>query len=304
MEIVVGILVIIIAGLLFYLFMVNKELRRIGNELDVVLKSDSNQLLHEKLTNREISEILNKFNDMISQIREKEISLERRDNRLKKEITNITHDLRTPLTSSLGYINLILNSDMTKEEQLEELKIVETRLLRLQELVSTFFEYSMITASGQNVTLEATNLVAVVEECITRYYDDFIAQQKKIGFNCPAGKCIFNSNSEMLKRIVDNLIGNALKYSVGDLNIDLSVEQSDNDEKKEMVILTFSNEVLDTDIDVENIFDEFYTSDISRTKGSTGLGLAIVKEFTNMLGGKISAKIEREQLVIEIKFVK
>lgn len=296
MKLIVVILIMIICSLLFYLFMLKKELKRIGDDLEDIFNRDSNQLLHQSLSARELHDFLKKVNDMIFQLREKEIALERKNNRLKKEITNITHDLRTPLTSSLGYIDLILSSDMTREEQLKELKVVQNRLTRLQELVSAFFEFSMITTSNQQVKLEPTNFVAVVEECITHYYDDFMTKQKKIVFNCPSGKCIIDSNKEMLKRIIDNLIGNALKYSVGDLTIDMSVD--------EMVSISFENEVLDSNIDVEHIFDEFYTADISRTKGNTGLGLAIVKEFTGLLGGKISASIVKNKLIIDVKFTK
>ena len=96
----------------------------------------------------------------------------------------------------------------------------------------------------------------------------------------------------MLLRIFDNLIGNALKHGIGDLTIRL--------EKSDAIKISFSNGVLDENIDTVHIFDEFYTKDISRTGGSTGLGLAIAKEFTELLGGRIAAEVIREQLVISI----
>ncbi|MBE5957350.1 MAG: HAMP domain-containing histidine kinase [Lachnospiraceae bacterium] len=294
MEVIIGILVIIILGLLCYLFVLKKELKRIGNDLDEVLMHDSNQLLHKKLVSKEIDTLLVKINSMVTRVRGKEIGLERKNNYLKKEITNITHDLRTPLTSSLGYIDIIMKSDISKEEQIKELKIVQNRLLRLQELVSAFFELSMVTASNEKVEYAQTNLVAVIEECMSHYYDDFVGRNKTILFEHSKSKCLFYSNADMLKRIIDNLIGNALKHSDSDLHITLTA----GDE----ISLSFSNTVVDDSIDTEHIFDEFYTSDISRTKGNTGLGLAMAKQFTEILGGKISANLSDNKLTIEITF--
>ena len=233
---------------------------------------------------------------MITYVRHKELDLERKNNSLKKEITNITHDLRTPLTSSLGYIDLILKSNLSKQEQERELKIIENRLLRLEELINSFFEFSMITTDNKKINTTQINLVGVVEECISHYYDDFTKEKRKIVFEKEINKCIILSNTEILKRIIDNLISNSLKHSNSDLIIKLS--------EKNDIRLSFENDIVDTSIDIDHIFDEFYTSDISRTKGNTGLGLAIAKEFTEMLGGTISAKKLRNKLVIKITFNK
>ena len=239
-------------------------------------------------------ELLLKINKMITYVRHKELDLERKNNSLKKEITNITHDLRTPLTSSLGYIDLILKSNLSKEEQERELKIVENRLLRLEELINSFFEFSMITTDNKKIDMEQTNLVAIIEEYISHYYDDFTREKRKIVFVNEIKKYSIFSNAEILKRIIDNLISNSLKHSNSDLIIKLS--------EKNDIKLSFENDIVDTSIDIDHIFDEFYTSDISRTKGNTGLGLAIAKEFTEMLGGTISAKKIRNKLVIKIIF--
>ena len=123
----------------------------------------------------------------------------------------------------------------------------------------------------------------MLEESIVHYYDDFSDKNRQIIFECDYRRLMVCSNQEMLLRIFDNLIGNALKHGAGDLTI--------NVEKIDEIKITFQNELVSPDIDIEYIFDEFYTTDISRTKGSTGLGLAIAKEFTEMLGEKIEASL-------------
>ena len=294
MNILVAILIIIIFILIIYLFLLKKEIKRISYNLDEILSIDSNKILHGEFSNKELNELLLKINKMITYVRYKELDLERKNKSLKKEITNITHDLRTPLTSSLGYIDLILKSNLSKEEQERELKIVENRLLRLEELINSFFEFSIITTDNKKIDMEQTNLVAVVEECISHYYDDFTREKRKVVFVNDIKKYNFLSNAEILKRIIDNLISNSLKHSNSDLIIKLS--------EKNDIRLSFENDIVDTNIDIEHIFDEFYTSDISRTKGNVGLGLAIAKEFTEMLGGNISANKLKNKMIIKISF--
>mgnify|MGYP004485820513 FL=1 len=294
MNILVAILIIIIFILIIYLFLLKKEIKRISYNLDEILSIDSNKILHGEFSNKELNELLLKINKMITYVRYKELDLERKNKSLKKEITNITHDLRTPLTASLGYIDLILKSNLSNEEQERELKIVENRLLRLEELINSFFEFSIITPDNKQIDMEQTNLLAVVEECISHYYDDFTREKRKVVFVNDIKKYNILSNAEILKRIIDNLISNSLKHSNSDLIIKLS--------EKNDIRLSFENDIVDTNIDIEHIFDEFYTSDISRTKGNTGLGLAIAKEFTEMLGGNISANKLKNKLIIKISF--
>ena len=209
MNILVAVLIIIIFMLVIYLFLLKKEIKRISSSLDELLKIDSNQILHGEFTNKELNDLLLKINNMLNYVRNKELNLEHKNTSLKREITNITHDLRTPLTSALGYIDLILNSNLPRDEQEKELKIIENRLLRLEELINSFFEFSVITTKNKKIEMKNINLVGLVEECILRYYDDFVKEKREIIFNTKIKKSIVLSNSEILKRIIDNLISNS-----------------------------------------------------------------------------------------------
>ena len=138
------------------------------------------------------------------------------------------------------------------------------------------------------------NLVSVLEESIIHYYEDYNGQGREIILNSGNPRIKILSNRNMLMRIFDNLIGNALKHGTGNLTI--TVIQSDT------IQLRFENELIDSEIDTDRIFEEFYTTDISRTKGNTGLGLAIAKQFTEMLGGKISAAHEGIIFDLDLEF--
>ncbi len=295
MEIILVILVIIILFLVCYLFFMKMELRRIKKELDLVLSRKTNGLVHTEFTSKEIHDLVECINTHLTEIKSKESKLERKNANFVKMIRNISHDLRTPLTSSLGYVSLMLESDVTEQEKIKNLKIVEERLKRLSELIDSFFEFSKILSNNQIIELDEINLVAVVEKAISNHYEDFSKDNRMIDFKTNKRKIKIKSNEVMLIRVFDNLIRNAYKHS----NENLDIEINQNNDK---VKIKFINDLLYNDLDVDRIFDEFYTVDISRTKGNTGLGLAIAKEFVEQLKGKIKADKKNNKLIITIIF--
>lgn len=137
-------------------------------------------------------------------------------------------------------------------------------------------------------------MIELLEDSIVSYYDEFKKEDRNIVIAKNVNKCLIKTNKELLKRIFDNLVVNALKHGDGNLFIDFKEDT--------FIEISFSNQVLSNDLDISQIFDEFYTTDISRTKGNTGLGLAIVKSFTVLLGGKIEAFLKEDFLYIIIKF--
>lgn len=296
MVICIIILIFIIVFLLSYLFFIKKELKRICKSIQESQLSESNTLINSELDIKELKGLILEVNKILK--REKEISESgvRHTKNLNNMMLNISHDLRTPLTSALGYTNILLASEKIKEDELEEVKIINERLERLEELIDSFFMFSKIASDETSVRLERVNIISTLEDSIVSFYDDFKSERRVVNLSKSLDKYFVMSNKEILLRIFDNLIGNAYKHSKSDLYIEVSV--------KDEINITFSNKILDKNIDINHIFDEFYTTDISRTKGNTGLGLAIAKKFTNILNGRIDAKIVDDNLVITIKFLK
>ena len=164
----------------------------------------------------------------------------------------------------------------------------------MQQYVEHAVERSVNYSIKEYIENRKINLVALLESSISNHYEDFSNDNRIINFETDNRKVYINSNKIMLSRIFDNLIRNAYKHSKSDLNIELK--------SKNKIEIIFSNDLLYSDLDIERMFEEFYTIDISRTKGNTGLGLAIVKEFTNQLNGKIYAKKKNHKLYIIISF--
>ena len=294
MIIVIIILIIICLLLVFANLKAKKSQESMAEQIKYINSTETNQLLHSEYGG--VSEnLINEINEVLKEKRSDSIYYQRKSHTIDQMITNISHDIRTPLTSAMGYINLVRNSDLDEKEKERELEVIEKRLHRMEELIEQFFEFSKVISKDEEIKKEDLNLIGVLEEAIAHYFDDFEAKNRVISLKYDSRKLVVHSNRGMLLRIFDNVISNALKHGEGDLEVDVKSEDGKN-------VITFSNISKDDKLDVTQIFDEFYTTDISRTKGSTGLGLAIVKQFTNLLGGGIDANKEGDKFEIIISF--
>ena len=294
MIIVIIILIIICLLLVFANLKAKKSQESMAEQIKYINSTETNQLLHSEYGG--VSEnLINEINEVLKEKRSDSIYYQRKSHTIDQMITNISHDIRTPLTSAMGYINLVRNSDLDEKEKERELEVIEKRLHRMEELIEQFFEFSKVISKDEEIKKEDLNLIGVLEEAIAHYFDDFEAKNRVISLKYDSRKLVVHSNRGMLLRIFDNVISNALKHGEGELEVDVKSEDGKN-------VITFSNISKDDKLDVTQIFDEFYTTDISRTKGSTGLGLAIVKQFTNLLGGGIDANKEGDKFEIIISF--
>lgn len=287
------ILSMIVIGLIIYILAIKKEIRRITKKIKTIKINHSNNLINSEISLIELKNLINEINMLLKETKDIKSEFEDKNIQLKKMITNISHDLRTPLTSAIGYIEMILKSDLSEKEKQAELQIVEERLQRLEELINSFFEFSKISSSNKTIELEEVNLTSIIENSIVHYYEDYRKDGREIILNNNLEKNKILSNKEMLTRVFDNLIGNSYKHSKSNLTINI--------ENKEDITIIFSNELEYQDLDIKHIFDEFYTVDISRTKKNTGLGLAIAKQFIENLDGTISAQKKNNNLEITIK---
>lgn len=288
------ILIAAVGILLFLLLLQKREIKSISGQLHEIKTRDTNQLVHALSGDRACRELINEINAMLGEVRADRIEYQKKSHAYEQMLTNISHDLRTPLTSAMGYMGIIRSSQLSREELDREIDIINKKLFRLEELINSFFEFSRILSSDRQPEVEDLNLVAVLEEAAGHYYDDYCGQSRRISFEHDDARIPIRSNHNMLLRIFDNLIGNGLKHGVGDISITLI--------RSDAVRIRFENMLTDSEIDIDRIFDEFYTTDISRTKGSTGLGLAIAKQFTRMLGGQILGEYDGKLFSVTVTF--
>ena len=216
---IIGLLIVVVILVLLYI----REIRirkDIARQLKFIMEHDTNQLLHSDAKG-ETALMVNNINKLLSNKRKDSIFYQRKSHTIDQMITNISHDIRTPLTSALGYINIIRNQNVDEQEKERELEIVEKRLHRMEELIEQFFEFSKVISRDEEIKKEEINIVAGIEESCVHFYDDYVERSRKIVLDTSKRKIIYESNRGMLLRVFDNIINNALKHGSDDLKIEL-----------------------------------------------------------------------------------
>jgi signal transduction histidine kinase len=266
-----------------------------------IIKSITHRLLNGNyenpvtfsLVDKDVIELGKVINKGIEYHNMQVIEITKKEAMLKDMILNISHDLRTPLTAIMGYIQLLQESDMGEEEQ-KYVNIIMGKSKDLSQLISDFYELSMLESAGIEPLYQEIDLVETLTNHLLSYAD--LLEARQIEPEIIKDNSIVNISADelMLKRVFNNLIANAIKYSKKTLKIYI--------ETNDFVKVTFENDIVETSLDVNKIFDKFYTGNSARMNGNTGLGLYIAKELMNKMGGEIFAKLNEDKLQIILLF--
>lgn len=285
-----GVLLLIILFLITRLCMLRKGIDEFQTELKKHLAHETNTLISTSTNDRQIQLLATEMNGHLRQIREKRRRYKNGDQELKDAVTNISHDLRTPLTAISGYLELLEHEEKSVAAE-QYLDTIKNRTDAMKELIEQLFHYSIITASTEPPKLALTILNEVLEESISTYYSAIIEQSIEPIIAMPDAPIERYVDKQILNRIFDNLLSNAIKYSDGDLSITLSNNGT----------ISFTNTASElTTIEVEKLFNRFYT--VESARHSTGLGLSIVKSLAEQMNGHITASFNDNKLTIELSF--
>ena len=267
---------IVIVLLIVKIILMRKSIGEIASSLDRILDGDTNAVITVSSGDGSIRKLAARLNTQLRGLRARRIRYENGDRELKETVTNISHDLRTPLTAISGYLELL--SQEEESETVEKyLDIIDNRTQALKELTEELFRYAVILAQDE-ITLETLDIKAVLEESILSFYGAMDEAGIVPELSITEKSVIRQSNRAALSRIFGNIIGNALKYSDGDLYVELLDDGQ----------VTFKNHAHNLDkLRVEKLFDRFYT--VQEARGSTGLGLSIARSLVEQLGGSIGA---------------
>lgn len=288
LSVVCAVCVVIIVILVVKIILMKRDINAIATDFNEKLNSDTNTLVTISGSDKSVHRLAADINKSLKELRRQKLKFEQGDTELKNAITNISHDLRTPLTAISGYLDL-LEREQKSEDVERYLGIIKNRTEALKQLADELFKYSVITSPDYDAPKERVSVNAVLEESIVAYYAAL--QQKGIApeINIPEEAVYCTANRAALSRIFSNLIGNAIKYSDGDLNITLTGDGQ----------ITFSNTASQlTEVQVSRLFDRFYT--VENARKSTGLGLSIAKVLVEQMDGTISANYNHNTLSISI----
>lgn len=288
--VVIGILLIIILGLLIKLLLIQRTAKEIQEAFAERLTTETNTLIDISHRDKTMLKLANGLNTELRKLRSERHRFQQGDLELKSAVTNISHDLRTPLTAICGYLELLDREEKTETVN-RYIRIIKDRVDILTQLSEELFRYSVIISTKDNIIKEYVVLNTVLEESIAAFYTVLTERNIVPEIEISETKVMRMLDRSALSRVFSNLISNAIKYSDGDLKIVLS-------ERGEV---TFSNMASGLDeIQVGRLFDRFYTVEAARK--STGLGLAISKTLVEEMNGTISAKYENGRLSIHILF--
>lgn len=283
------ILFITVIALSIKIILMRKSAAEISEELCEKLKNDTNTLISISSNDKIMNRLANDINVQLSELRKQRQHFQQGDLELKSAVTNISHDLRTPLTAISGYLDLLDNAE--KSEAAERyIEVIKNRTEVLKQLTEELFRYTIITSPEYDNSVELVAVNGVLEESILSFYAAL--QKRKItpNISITENKVVRKVNKAALSRIFSNLINNSIKYSDGDLNITLT------DAGK----ITFSNTASNlSEVDVKRLFNRFYT--VENARKSTGLGLSISRILIEQMNGTISAQYENGKLNICIQ---
>ncbi len=247
------------------------------------------------LVDARLNELATQINENMELQKQLRIDARKSEQRLKDSIAGVSHDLRTPLTAIIGYIQMLERSGLNGEQQ-EKAMVILKKANAMRELVESFFELSVIESGQSELAEEAVNFTNIVSEAVVDFIPRFEAAELKPDVDLGDKSLYMAGDTTALRRIVQNLLSNALKYTAG--RVEVTLEESAG-----KIILTVANEVRpDTPPDMERLFERFYTADDSRNSGSAGLGLYIVKLLAEKMQGAVSASLENKTLSIYIVF--
>ncbi|MBE6873248.1 MAG: HAMP domain-containing histidine kinase [Ruminococcus albus] len=280
---------VITAALVIKIISLKTAARSIKRQFAEKLETDTNTVISIHSADSDMRELAGSINTQLKKLRAEHNRYVSGDAELKAAITNISHDLRTPLTAICGYLEVMKKEE--KSEQMEKyLDIIGGRAELMKQLTEELFRYSVILSSDADADIEELSVNQVLEDCIMGYYAALSEKGITPEIELCEEKVIRKVNKNALARTFNNLMNNALKYSGGDLFISLSAEGE----------IIFSNTAADlTTVQVERLFDRFYT--VQAARNSTGLGLSIARTFIEQMNGSISAELADSRLIIRIK---
>lgn len=286
-------LLFVLLVILIKYFILKKEIRRFSKQVDKLKDELYEQPLKLNTFDKDIVNLANSINQHVFISRKLSVEYKNAQKNLNNVISGISHDFRTPLTASLGYLQMIEKSGELSDNNKEYLNVAISKNKYLKELSDEFFE---ITATNKDEELpyENINLSNIISEHILLQYDWILKEQITPEIKIEENLHI-DTVHHYLTRIIENLFSNAQKYTLSRFFISL--------EKNNKITLTVTNDIHpEEDIDVSKVFDPFFRAS-SRTGNGTGLGLYVVKNLCDKLGYDLSADITKDKLfTIKITF--
>lgn len=291
-----GIMIVIIFIIIFFLLI----WRRISYISKI--KSTVRNITEGNLSNRVPLKYKNELGELAEDINYMASKIEKEEKNRNEFMTNISHDLRTPLTTILGYINMIKNNKYeSKYEFNNYVNIMNKKGIYLKNMLDDFFEYSKLSSSDIILEKHKFELNELVRQINEEEEDEFIQKGLKLSINLPQESIYIEADPSLLLRAVNNLLSNAVKYSRKNTVVEFNIRK-ETFNNVHYAVLSVSNipEEPISKNDMKNFFERLYKKDSSRQKEGSGLGLSIVKNIVKLHGGFVKVYKQDNRLIFNM----
>ena len=274
-----------------YLFFLLREIRKITKQLNYISKEETNAELVSTSKIFLIRQLLDANNQVIRKNKIYYREQKNKEKQVQQLLSNLTHDLKTPLTVSSGYTQFLLK-DKSLQDKHEMLQKIDTSLASISHYLGYLMQYNLIQEKGIELQLELLNLSELVKEELFTHYEEFEEKGFSLVININDNERLI-SDATVIKRIIQNALGNILKHGSNFAKVNVSSTE-------EKVTIEFENGFQGRALNSEKLFQRFVTEDLSRTNKSTGLGLAIVKELADLINAKVQIETENERFNLKV----
>lgn len=295
MYIMIGVLSVLILILICILISYKRQVKDICRQLRFLQECDSNMLITTEMKKGHIEELAELLNTLLKERKKERADYQKKEQMIADIYTNLSHDIRTPLTSLDGYFQL-LEETQEENDRKRYIQIIQERIESLKEMLEELFTYTKLQNGTYELKLEPQNVGQILKETVFSYYDDWAEQGISPQFEITEEPVWIRGNKQALRRTIQNIIRNGLDHG----NKEIRIQLSRNEKQMELV---FQNKIEPGEqIDISRVFERFYKADKARSKSSTGLGLSIAKGFVQKMHGEIAAEIKEDWFCIKISF--
>lgn len=305
-KILTAVLAIIVIIMAAVLLKIRAQLRDINDQLDFLYENDTNMLIGTDTNLIYLGQFKQRVNRFVEQWHKKRAEAAKKEQMISDTYTNLSHDIRTPLTSLDGYFQL-LKDEKDEKLQAHYIVIIQERIASLKDILEELFMFTKLKNDTFNLEMDRCCVSRLLKQTVFSYYDEWKMRGIEPVVDICDEQIFILANTQALKRVFQNVIKNGLVHGKSDIEIKLytidSGKNAGSDRENKVVNIVVSNTIDDPEnIDTSQVFERFYKADEARSVTSSGLGLSIAKELVERMGGKINAQIEDNRFCINISY--
>lgn len=305
-KILTAVLAIIVIIMAAVLLKIRAQLRDINDQLDFLYENDTNMLIGTDTNLIYLGQFKQRVNRFVEQWHKKRAEAAKKEQMISDTYTNLSHDIRTPLTSLDGYFQL-LKDEKDEKLQAHYIGIIQERIASLKDILEELFMFTKLKNDTFKLEMDRCCVSRLLKQTVFSYYDEWKMRGIEPVVDICDEQIFILANTQALKRVFQNVIKNGLVHGKSDIEIRLYTKTlgnvSDKNKGNRMVNISVSNTIENPEnVDVSQVFERFYKADEARSVTSSGLGLSIAKELVERMDGKINAQIEDNRFCINISY--